>query len=641
MMKTIAKKPSSDHAPQKKHEVTYAALRNPHSISLAPQRPIVPLKSLHPFGAGVIQPKLAISQPGDVYEQEADRVAEQVMRMPAPTLQRSCAPCAAGGAPCPKCAGEKKELVQRSTGNSKPETGNASASVPDNFLHSLGSGQPLDASTRAFMEPRFGHDFGHVRVHTDARAAESARSVSALAYTVGRDVVFGARQYTPGTSGGQRLLAHELTHVVQQSGSDSTHVGEKRSLPPTSLSGVPDAPSELPTNASSDAHEQEVARTISKNGARVQRVCGPSAIGNPAGCEPFGSVATEQIFSVPTERFLFTVNCNDFISPAERARLRVLAPGIAAADPVDIHGFASEEGDATYNARLSCSRAMRVRDDLVDARTRAGLPPLNIRGIFNHGATAFGTRDVNRSVVIPLAQPPTVDILGAGFIGPPAANQRRAAASCPIDCDGRTLGTMHAMGLFFHRSRGPILPNGDPTANGIGTSLHFTETAIDIPDTSLCHCDDYRIIQVLTTTHPAAGRVSPYVDNNGVATPFYDAVFLSGEGIHVIPAGYPDSGERTQSTISIYDRPFRGTAGRVGENIRWEAEACVTCIKNRDPDRVLGCATYGFSTTWNVNAGAHDPVAGIGPGCLAVPSATFLTALRTDPTVVDYDFEGR
>lgn len=77
-------------------------------------------------------------------------------------------------------------------------------------------GQPLDASTRTFMEPRFGYDFSQVRVHTDKRAAESARAVNALAYTVGRDVVFGEGEYEPGTSMGRRLLAHELTHVVQQ-----------------------------------------------------------------------------------------------------------------------------------------------------------------------------------------------------------------------------------------------------------------------------------------------------------------------------------------------------------------------------------------------------------------------------------------
>src|SRR5262245_11726484 len=71
-------------------------------------------------------------------------------------------------------------------------------------LRSLG--QSLDSATRTFLEPRFGHDFSHVRVHTDARAAQSARAVGALAYTVGQNVVFGAGQYAPGTEAGRRLL---------------------------------------------------------------------------------------------------------------------------------------------------------------------------------------------------------------------------------------------------------------------------------------------------------------------------------------------------------------------------------------------------------------------------------------------------
>jgi hypothetical protein len=81
-------------------------------------------------------------------------------------------------------------------------------------LHS--PGQPLDAGERTFLEPRFGHDFSRVRVHTDARAAESARAVDALAYTVGQHIVFAERQYAPGTDAGRRLLAHELAHVIQQ-----------------------------------------------------------------------------------------------------------------------------------------------------------------------------------------------------------------------------------------------------------------------------------------------------------------------------------------------------------------------------------------------------------------------------------------
>jgi hypothetical protein len=86
-----------------------------------------------------------------------------------------------------------------------------------NQIHSLRSGgQPLSQSLRNFFEPRFGYDFSQVRVHTDAQAAESARTLSARALTVGHDVVFGAGQYAPETTAGQRLLAHELTHAVQQ-----------------------------------------------------------------------------------------------------------------------------------------------------------------------------------------------------------------------------------------------------------------------------------------------------------------------------------------------------------------------------------------------------------------------------------------
>jgi hypothetical protein len=97
-----------------------------------------------------------------------------------------------------------------------PDTVDAVPVIVHEVLRSPGA--PLDPATRTFMEARFGHDFGRVRVHTDARAAMSAQAVQALAYTVGRDVVFGAGQYAPTTSIGRRLLAHELTHVVQQHG---------------------------------------------------------------------------------------------------------------------------------------------------------------------------------------------------------------------------------------------------------------------------------------------------------------------------------------------------------------------------------------------------------------------------------------
>lgn len=102
-------------------------------------------------------------------------------------------------------------LVQRNSAT------NHATVVPPEVQDALaGSSRPLDQSTRAFMETRFGHDFSRVRVHTDGYAAESAHSINALAYTVGSHIVFGAGQFAPDTAAGRRLLAHELTHVVQQ-----------------------------------------------------------------------------------------------------------------------------------------------------------------------------------------------------------------------------------------------------------------------------------------------------------------------------------------------------------------------------------------------------------------------------------------
>ncbi len=124
------------------------------------------------------------------------------------SLQRKCA-C---GGQCPEC-GKKRRTLQRRAARQAALT-----EVPPIVHEVLGSpGDPLDSTTRGFMESRFGHDFGRVRVHTDARAAQSAREVDALAYTVGRDVVFAAGQFAPGTASGKRLLAHEIAHVLQQS----------------------------------------------------------------------------------------------------------------------------------------------------------------------------------------------------------------------------------------------------------------------------------------------------------------------------------------------------------------------------------------------------------------------------------------
>src|SRR5262245_55221910 len=169
---------------------------------------------IHPPAAGAIQTKLAINKPGDSYEQEADRVAEQVMRTPEPQLQLAC-PCGGG---CPKCHTGQPDREHKSLQTKCVQARDAGQVTAPPIVHEVlaSPGQPLDVATRAFMEPRFGHDFGQVRVHVDEMAAESARALGALAYTVGSNIVFSRRQYAPVAHTGRRLLAHELAHVEQQ-----------------------------------------------------------------------------------------------------------------------------------------------------------------------------------------------------------------------------------------------------------------------------------------------------------------------------------------------------------------------------------------------------------------------------------------
>ena len=180
-----------------------------------------------------VQAQLAISQPDDPDEQEADRVAEQIMRDESPAsigaasaasrsaVHRTCAACSAGGTTCPTCAAEG--TLQRQAGSGNPHAAHGShgsqpASPSRPNLRALqGGGQPLAGPIRAFFEPHFGVDLASVRVHTDHSASQAAGAIDALAFTLGPDIAFARNQFAPETPAGKRLLAHELTHVVQQS----------------------------------------------------------------------------------------------------------------------------------------------------------------------------------------------------------------------------------------------------------------------------------------------------------------------------------------------------------------------------------------------------------------------------------------
>lgn len=177
-----------------------------------------------------IQAQLKVSQPGDQYEQEADRVVDHVMRMPDPAtvadaskqsmqhplaIQRVCTECEDNMQRQPM--EEEKQPEEQMQKQAKP---GHNPTVHPNFHNQItnlqNGGRPLPQAERAFFEPRFGHDFSQVRVHTDGQAAHMANSINAKAFTVGRNIAFGSSEYQPETTIGRKLLAHELTHVIQQ-----------------------------------------------------------------------------------------------------------------------------------------------------------------------------------------------------------------------------------------------------------------------------------------------------------------------------------------------------------------------------------------------------------------------------------------
>ncbi|MBE9141338.1 DUF4157 domain-containing protein [Nodosilinea sp. LEGE 07088] len=156
-----------------------------------------------------VQAKLTIGEPGDKYEREADQTAAQVMRMPDPQMED------------PLKAEEPLETetaapqIQQKGKGGKP---NSMTNLQGRLNRQSGKGAPLPKTVQSFMEPRFGQDFSGVRVHTDSSAVQMNKELGAQAFTHGRDIYFNQGKYSPGSSGGRELLAHELTHTIQQTG---------------------------------------------------------------------------------------------------------------------------------------------------------------------------------------------------------------------------------------------------------------------------------------------------------------------------------------------------------------------------------------------------------------------------------------
>lgn len=180
-----------------------------------------------------LQAKLEVGASHDPLEKEADRVADRVMRTPdGEALRRTIQSGMPNEAVLRKCAAceeqDEGSLRRKAQRAAVPCLG--APPIVHQVLQS--SGQPLDSTTRAFMEPRFGHDFGRIRVHAEDRAAASSRAVGAQAYTVGRHIVFDRGRYAPHTTAGLALLAHELAHAIQQGQGQA--VVQRQTATPTS-----------------------------------------------------------------------------------------------------------------------------------------------------------------------------------------------------------------------------------------------------------------------------------------------------------------------------------------------------------------------------------------------------------------------
>ncbi len=249
---------------------------------------------VHASSSGVLQRKSRFAGSQDIFEEEANRVAEQVGRR---TDARSPGGCSCGGT-CPKCQGKT-----------------AGATV-------------LDAGTRRLMESELGHDFGSVRIRTDASAARSARSLAARAYTTGREISFATGEYAPHTRAGKMLLAHELTHVVQQGQAPpvADH-GLSRSFPPMPVTRG------MPSGA--------VARAENDNGKAVGASGCRKTSEAPCPGTPENAKAIEHL---PSQRLVNKGSCRIFVAGVGPDRLPVAPAPHFGLDPGESGVFVPEEG---------------------------------------------------------------------------------------------------------------------------------------------------------------------------------------------------------------------------------------------------------------------------------------------------------
>lgn len=238
------------------------------------------------LGRGAVQPKPKVGAVDDPLEREADRIADQVMRMdsadpvsnsgpPAPSVQRRCAEC---DGEVRRQAEEDEEFLQTKSNGPAPTT----ATMDPGIVTGIGNGRPLSALTRSFFQARFGRSFDDVRIHTGSASDRAAKTINARAFTLGSDIAFAEGEYRPESSEGKRLLAHELTHVLQQPRPSlepkaaAVDTGEKR---PNVTPGRPEIRRQGPKNPIKEAF----GRWVTVNDVVPQHFNWPNDICSQAG----------------------------------------------------------------------------------------------------------------------------------------------------------------------------------------------------------------------------------------------------------------------------------------------------------------------------------------------------------------------
>jgi hypothetical protein len=479
-----------------------------------------------------------------------------------PILQRKCA-CGQhthGGAECEACRKKGDAKLQRRA-IATPGPAFAPPIVHD-VLRS--SGQPLDAATRSYFEPRFGQDFSHVRVHSDRRAAQSAYAVDALAYTVGQSIVFGAQQFEPRTSGGQKLLAHELTHVVQQSGG-----GVSETLQPTlRISGSND-PSERQAEAMAasgvsgkplvaspfrDAHGQQTAS------ASVQCTPAPPAYKGVTGTRDMGKI---RIDAIP-----------DFLAKDLTAKQdihpHVLDPAIVHItwdlfDPQDalVTGYSTTPGQAD-------STTLPFKLDPTDfsgASFRGGKYTLRCVGLnVRHEPNAYADRDfhvLGSDLTTNVDQSTTYGDLKFTKYQKTDANPP-ANPRFTIDAELRFLPktTVPCTDVAFIQSAQSITPEGESRQGFINPEQNARQTSL------------------VWSIDRVAGAPSPfYIVGRTPAGATHDVAGWGKKG----------GGGATPSEATLIDQP---TAAAEGTR---KFESCVICRTGGSRGQIYGCATWGYS----------------------------------------------